>query len=298
MRLGFHVSVAGGAHRAVHAALLRRCQTMQVFTAAPAVWARRSPDPEADATFATACQEADLWPVFIHAPYLLNLASADADLWHRSVSVLVQELHAANQWEAMGVVLHLGSSAGQTEAQGVKRIVRAIAQARERTEGPSQIILENCAGQGDSVGHSIKQLGSIIDSVGADRIGICLDTAHAFAAGYPLHTAEGLDEMLAEADNTFGLDLVRLVHLNDSRSELASHVDRHEHIGRGKIGSAGFRIILSEPRLQHLAFIMETPKRVKSELEDDLTNLRRVRRLTPKQLRPPLPPPPARRDPL
>jgi deoxyribonuclease-4 len=290
MRLGFHVSVAGGVHHAVRAGVLRRCHTIQVFTAAPAVWARRKPHPEQDAAFANGCREADLWPVFIRAPYLLNVASADEDLWQKSVSVLIQELETANRWQAMGVVLHLGSSVGQTEQQGLKRVTRALAQVRDHSVGPAQIIMENCAGQGELIGHSMEQLGAIVEAVGTDRIGVCLDTAHAFAAGYGLHTAEGLDALLQEADELFGLDLLRLIHLNDSRSELGSRVDRHEHIGDGHIGPAGFRGILSEPRLHHLPFIMETPKGVKGELEDDLMNLRRVRRLIPKHLRPSLPP--------
>ncbi len=289
MRLGFHVSIGGGMRRALQAALQRRCQTVQVFSAAPSAWVRRKPDPDEDAAFVLACQHADIRPVFVHAPYLLNLASADGGLWRRSVSVLAQELDIAGHWRAAGVVVHLGSAGDQSIAAGMKRVSKAIRQARSRSQEPSRIILENCAGQGNSVGYTMSQIGEIISAVGRERIGVCVDTAHAFAAGYAVNTSEGLNEMIDEAEAAFGLDLVQLIHLNDSKSHLGSRVDRHEHIGRGCIGPDGFRVILSEPRLRHLPFIMETPKTPGDDLADDLANLRRLRRIIPREIRPPLP---------
>ncbi len=290
MRIGFHVSIGGGMHRALEAARQRRCQTMQVFSAAPSTWMRRKSNPEEDAAFVAGCQQADIRPVFTHAPYLLNLASADRNLWQKGVSVLAQELNIANRWQALGVVLHLGSAGGQDPVKGLKRVIKAIRQARDRTDGPSLVILENCAGQGSVVGRTMAEIGEIIAEATPERIGVCLDTAHAFAAGYAINTPDGLDEMLQEAESAFGLDLVKLIHLNDSRSALGSRVDRHEDIGRGHIGREGFQVIFSEPRLRHLPFIMETPKIPGDDLADDLSNLRRVRRIIPKDLRPPLPP--------
>lgn len=289
MRIGFHVSVGGGLQRALREAQLRRCQTIQLFSAAPSVWKRRTHDAAEDRAFVEGCSAADISPVFIHAPYLLNLASADMALWERSIDVLGRELDAAGRWGAEGVVVHLGSAGEDPVEAGMERVVEALKRAREGNRGAALIILENSAGQGNSVGHTIEQIGQIIELAGAERLGVCIDTAHAFAAGYDLRTVEGLSAMLGQADDAFGLQMLRLVHLNDSRSALGSRVDRHEHIGRGQIGREGFRTVFSHPRLAQMAFIMETPKRVKHELEDDLTNLRRVRKLIPIAMRPPLP---------
>lgn len=290
MRLGFHVSVAGGLKKAVERALHRRCQTMQIFTAAPSRWERRPVDSTEDAWFVQARHTYDLRPLFVHAPYLLNLATADEELWSRSRDVLVKEIQIANRWEAAGVIFHPGSTGGGPVAAGLERVARAITQVREETDGPARIIIENSAGQGNVIGDTMDQLGRIVRVTGPERLSMCLDTAHAFAAGYDLRSQSGLDEMLSEADEAFGLDMVSVIHLNGSRSELGSHVDRHDHIGRGQIGREGMKVILTHPQLRDLPFIMETPKDDQSALEDDLTNLRRVRRILPSEIRPPLPP--------
>ena len=277
--------------RALAAARQRRCQTMQVFTAAPAAWVRRKTDSEEDAAFVAGCQASDITPVFVHAPYLLNVASGDRKLWRKSVAVLAQELEPANRWAARGGVRHLGSAGDSSRDAGIRRVAKAIREARRRSEGPAKVILENCAGAGRTVGHTMAQIGRILGEVGPERIGVCVDTAHVFAAGYAIDTVQGIDEMLVEAEEAFGLDLIELIHLNDSKSALGSRVDRHEDIGKGQIGREGFGVIFTEPRLVHLPFIMETPKSLGNEagLADDLRNLRRVRRIIPKELRPPLP---------
>jgi len=289
VRIGFHVSVGGGLQRALREAQLRRCQTIQLFSAAPSVWKRRTHDAAEDRAFVEGCAGADISPIFVHAPYLLNLASADTALWEQSISVLRHELDSADRWGAEGVIIHLGSAGEDPVEAGMQRVVKALKQAREGHCGEARIILENSAGQGNSVGHTLEQIGQIIEQAGAERLGVCIDTAHAFAAGYDLRTVQGLPAMLGQAEEAFGLPMLRLVHLNDSKSTLGSRVDRHEHIGRGQIGREGFRAVLSHPLLAQMPFIMETPKQVKHELEDDLTNLRRVRKLIPKTMRPPLP---------
>jgi deoxyribonuclease IV len=291
MRLGFHVSIGGGMGSALQAARRRRCQTIQVFTTAPSAWVRRKSDPQEDADFVTGCRESNITPVFVHAPYLLNVASADRNLWRRSVSVLARELEMANKWDAAGVVLHLGSAGDSSMTAAIRRAAKAIREARSRTAGPAKLIIENCAGAGSMVGYTMAQLGEIIATAEPERIAVCVDTAHAFAAGYAIHTADGIEQMLAEAEQAFSLDLIELIHLNDSKSALGSRVDRHEHIARGQIGRDGFAVILTEARLAHLPFIMETPKTPGNDLADDLGNLRRVRRIIPRHLRPPLPPP-------
>ncbi|HCU36788.1 MAG TPA: endonuclease [Armatimonadetes bacterium] len=289
VRIGFHVSVGGGLLKALREAQLRRCQTIQVFSAAPSVWKRRTHDDAEDRAFVEGCAAAAISPIFIHAPYLLNLASGDMALWEQSIEVLRHELDAADRWRAEGVVVHLGSAGEDPVEAGMERVVQALNRAREGSCDKARIILENSAGQGNSVGHTLEQIGQIIEQAGADGLGVCIDTAHAFAAGYDLRTVQGLSAMLGQAEEVFGLPMLRLVHLNDSKSTLGSRVDRHEHIGRGQIGREGFRAVLSHPLLAEMPFIMETPKRVKHELEDDLTNLRRVRKLIPIAMRPPLP---------
>lgn len=289
MRIGFHVSVGGGLQRALGEAQLRRCQTIQLFSAAPSVWKRRTHDDAEDRAFVEGCSAADISPVFIHAPYLLNLASGDMALWEQSIGVLRHELDSADRWGTEGVIIHLGSAGEDHVEAGIERVVRALKRTREGIRGRALIILENSAGQGNSVGHTLEQIGQIIEQAGAEGLGVCIDTAHAFAAGYDLRTVEGLSAMLGQADEAFGLRMLRLVHLNDSKSALGSRVDRHEHIGRGQIGREGFRAVLSHPLLAQMPFIMETPKQAKHELENDLTNLRRVRRLIPGAVRPPLP---------
>ncbi|MFO7946707.1 MAG: deoxyribonuclease IV [Armatimonadota bacterium] len=290
MRLGFHVSVAGGLQDAVVRALRRRCQTLQVFAAAPSRWKRRDADPAEDAWFVEARRHHDLHPLFVHAPYLLNPATDDERLWVRSRDVLQQEIETANRWRAAGVIIHLGSAGQQPKGDAVAPVCTALDEVRAATDGSAKIILENSAGQGRSVGSSMAEIGTIIRSAGRERLAVCLDTAHAFAAGYAVNTKDGLARMLDEADSEFGLAMVEVIHLNGSKSELGSHVDRHAGIGQGHIGRDGFKTILTEPRLNELPFIMETPKSSDSALEDDLTNLRRVRRLLPANLRPPLPP--------
>ncbi|MFP3904776.1 MAG: deoxyribonuclease IV, partial [Armatimonadota bacterium] len=229
-------------------------------------------------------------PVFVHAPYLLNLATDDKMLWERSRDVLQQEIETANRWQAGGVIIHLGSAGDQSKDEAVDRVCEALIQVRKATDGAAKIILENSAGQGQSVGKSMAEIGRIIRSAGPEGLAVCLDTAHAFAAGYVVNTEEGLARMLDEADSEFGLSMVEVIHLNGSKSQVGAHVDRHAGIGQGYIGRDGFKTILTEPRLKDLPFIMETPKSSDSALEDDLTNLRRVRRLLPANLRPPLPP--------
>lgn len=292
MRLGFHVPIAGGLSRCLLEARWRRCQTLQVFTSAPVQWAPRPFDPVEVADFARGLKHAGIAPLFIHAPYLLNLASPDRRLRRRSITRLVSDLRLANQWQAAGVVLHLGSG-GDSRRPGLvlQRVARGLREALDRAGPPALAILENCAGQGKIVGATPEELGEVVTRCGSDRLGLCLDTAHAFAAGFRVHEPEGLDDLLSRLAAACG-DLLCLVHANDSLAALGSNRDRHWHIGRGAIGPLGWRTIMSSPRLRHLPFIMETPKGRGTALQDDLANLKALRRAIPAPYRPPLPPAP------
>lgn len=288
MRLGFHVSIAGGLERAVRAAVRRRCTTVQVFTAAPVQWARRRIPASEARRFRERLAELDITPHFIHAKYLLNVCSPDRRLRQRSTRDLARELSAARELGAAGVVLHLGSvrDEGRPE-EGIVRVAAACDYAcAEVPDGPP-ILLENCAGQGNMVGAGFGEIAAIMAEADcSERLRVCLDTAHAFAAGYPLQTAKGLDGVLREADSTFGLGRLALLHVNDTLAPLGSGRDRHWHIGHGEIGRQAMARIVNHPRLRHLPYLMETP----GTEADDISNMRRIRGIIGAGHRPPLPP--------
>lgn len=222
---------------------------------------------------------------------MLNLASQDQALVERSLQRLIFDMHMARLWQAEGVVVHLGSGGAAMDlGEAIERVGKGLRLVLERTEPPTRLILENSAGQGNVVGDSPEELGAVIGFMGRERVGVCLDTAHAFAAGYAIHTPEGLDSFLGQLDRTCGLDLLQLIHANDVRGELGSKWDRHADIGKGSIGCDGWRLITADPRLRHLPFIMETPKGHDTGTQDDLRNLRMFRRLVPREFRPKLPP--------
>ncbi len=288
MKLGFHVSIAGGFDNAVRNAVRRRCTTLQIFTGAPVQWARNTIRERDGRELAERLAELDITPHFMHAQYLLNLSSPKRSLWRRSVSDLAREVEAARRLRAAGVITHLGSVGdGGDIADGIARVAEAADMACERVPKGPPIILENAAGQRNMVGSRFEEIAAIIEAADcAGRLRVCIDTAHAFGAGYAIHTARGLTQTLREMDDSFGLDRLALLHLNDSLAPLASGRDRHWHIGRGEIGREAMRRIVNHPRLRHLPYIMETP----GSEEDDLANMRRIRRLLTPANRPPLPP--------
>jgi deoxyribonuclease-4 len=288
VRLGFHISIAGGLDNCVRGAVFRRCTTLQMFTGAPVQWARPAIS-EADATrFADRLAALDIAPHFVHAKYLLNVSSPDRALRTKSLADLCTELSLAATLRAAGVILHLGSvGARGTPAQGIRRAARAVDVACGTVPNGPPVILENSAGQGNVVGARCAHLAEIIAATNCpERVRVCIDTAHAFAAGYPIHEAEGLEDALAEMEATFGLARLALLHVNDSLLPFASGRDRHWHIGRGEIGREALTRIVNHPALVHLPFIMETP----GTEADDLSNMRRLRRLIRPEHRPPLPP--------
>lgn len=290
MRIGFHVLIGGGLANTIQAALATRCQCLQIFASSPGQWKPRRVDEAENEMFVQARLKYDLQPLFVHAPYLLNLASPNPSLVEKSLQRLIFDMGMAHRWQAEGVVLHLGSGGGEMHIEeAMERVAAGLRVVLDRTPEPTKLILENAAGQGNIVGDTPEELGRIVQLAGRERIGICLDTAHAFAAGYAINTKEGLDDFLRRCDAAFGLDLVALIHANDLRGGLGSKLDRHWHVGLGSIGRDGWKLILSEPRLSHLPFIMETPKGHKTGTEDDLCNLGRFRRLVPREVRPKLP---------
>ena len=288
MRLGFHVSIAGGLDQCIRRAVIRRCTALQMFSGAPVQWARPGFTDAKAAAFAGGLAERGIGPHFVHAKYLLNVSSPDEGLRAKSVADLCEELTIAQRLRAAGVVMHLGSVGAEgTIDEGTLRVARAVDAARRAVPDGPLVILENSAGQGNIVGAQFEQLAAIIAATECpERVRCCVDTAHAFGAGMPIHTEEGLEATLDEIDATFGMERLALLHVNDSKVPFASGRDRHWHIGRGEIGREAMTRIVNHPRLVHLPFIMETP----GSEADDVSNMRRIRRLIRAENRPPLPP--------
>jgi len=210
-------------------------------------------------------------------PYLPNIASPLGNLYSRSIRSVCEDLIRGESLGASYLVLHLGSRSNSNQSEAIGRISEAINKVFEQVKNKVVLLLENTAGQGREVGYTFLQIKAIIDKIECkNRIGICLDTAHAFEAGYDLSKRKGLKETVKEFDSLVGLNKLHLLHLNDSRTCFRSHIDRHWHIGEGYIGILGFRRIVNHPQLSHLPAIMETPR--KNE-EDDLKNMSVVRGL-------------------
>ena len=277
MRLGVHISIAGGLNEVVARATRLGCTTMQIFSRSP----RGGPAPkwssEAVERFHVERQEAGIDPLAIHGPYIINLASPQAAMWKQSLRLYQEEYARATQLRAQYLVTHVGSHRGEGEAAGVARVAEAISRTLDGLASPVMILLENTAGAGQGLGYQMEQLAEIRNGVEARaRVGVCLDTAHLFAAGYAIHTAEGLEALVTLFDRAVGLAHLNLIHLNDSKVPFDSRVDRHWHIGQGHIGREAFGRIVNHPSLRNIPFILETPK--SSELEDE-RNLAVVRGL-------------------
>lgn len=260
MRIGAHVSTSGGVRTAVGRALDIGANCIQIFAGPPQRWA--SPEFKDDdvAEFRRLCQDSDVCPVFIHSSYLINLASADPILRERSMLSLLAGLEWADRLGAFGVITHLGSSKDGDVADAERLVATGIAAVLRDAPSTPSLLLETCAGQGNTIGRRFEQIGSVIDGAGPDeRLRVCLDTAHVFEAGYDVSTAEGLDATVSEFDRAVGLKRLAAIHVNDSKTPLGSNVDRHENIGAGHLGDAAIGRILRHSALSHLPFLLEVP---------------------------------------
>ncbi len=257
-RVGFHLSIAGGLPRVFDRARALGCTTFQIFTSNPRSWRARPISDEEASAFLERARASGIDTYFAHMPYLANLCASEP-LYSRSIAMLERELARCALLGVRGLVVHVGKLRGRDYGEGVRLIARAIDAALSAVEGVF-LLLENTAGQGTEVGSRLEELFHILCEVKReDRVGICLDTAHAFQAGYPIHTEEGLDAFVDRFSELFGNDRLMLVHLNDSKTPLGSRVDRHWHIGEGEIGEDGFRTILSHPLIRSTPLVMETP---------------------------------------
>jgi deoxyribonuclease-4 len=279
VRLGSHVSIAGGIDRAVLTARDVGCEALQIFVKSSNQW-RAAPFREGEVErFRSNLETTGLGPVVAHDSYLINLCSPDDALWEKSVGAFELEL---DRCEALGIpflVTHPGSHLGSGEEAGLARLARAIDRVHSRRpEGKVKILLETTAGQGSGLGHRFEHLSAVLRKVdNPSRVGVCLDTCHIFAAGYDIRTPRGYRETLERFESEIGLGKLMAIHLNDSKRELGSRVDRHQQIGKGHLGVEAFRFLVNDPRLVEVPMVLETPKG--PDYAEDRVNLALLRSL-------------------
>ncbi len=286
--LGAHQSIAGGYYRAVEIAAEACCDCVQLFTKNNNQWRGKPLTKEDAEKFQATLKRLGVTYPLSHDSYLINLAAPDETLWRKSVEAFAVELQRA---EALGipfVVMHPGAYTTSSEEAGIKRIVAGLNEVHDKVgKLKAHTLLENTAGQGSTLGWRFEQLAAILEEVrDPDRLAVCIDTCHVFAAGYPISTPADYKATMKQLDQTVSLKLVKAIHLNDSKKELGSRVDRHEHIGRGKIGLEGFRSLLNNARFAKVPMYLETPKEDDNGEPDgvrqDKKNLAVLRRLVEK----------------
>jgi len=273
------MSIAGGVHRAIERACSINCTAMQIFVKNNMQWFARPLEKTEISAFLDHAQRAELSAVFAHANYLINLAATNPQFHANSLRALAEELTRADQLRLPFLVLHPGAHLGTGIEAGLERIVASIDAVHSLLpKTKTKIALETTAGQGSCLGDRFEQVAHIIANVRApERLCVCLDTAHTFAAGYDLTTEAATRRMFAEFDRTIGLERLAALHLNDSKTACGSRVDRHEHIGKGKIGRNAFRFIMRDRRFRKLPKVLETPKG--KDLLEDVENMKTLREL-------------------
>jgi deoxyribonuclease-4 len=273
-----HTSIAGALENAAHRAKRIGCDTFQMFSANPRGWNTLEPTAEDYERFRVARASYGLAPVVVHDNYLINLAAPDRGMRDKSVAAFRREIQRALALGADYLVTHPGTAKGSSASSAIKTCVESLGRAANGLALDGLMVLvENTAGQGSAIGRTFEEVAEIIAGASRDLpVGACIDTAHCFEAGYAIHTREGLRETLRQLEANLGLDKVRVIHANDSKTALGSHADRHQHIGKGEIGAEAFRRIVRHPKLRRLPFICETPI---DRPGDDRRNLRMMRKL-------------------
>jgi len=280
--LGAHMSMAGGYHKAVERARLCGCDCVQLFTKNNNQWRAKQITRQEAQQFRTALETLGVTHPVAHGSYLINLASPDAALWRKSVDAFVVELRRAETLGIPYVVAHPGAFTTGSEAGGLRQVVRAMNAIHARTRKLRvRCLLETTAGQGTSIGWRFEQLAAILDGVKApDRLGVCFDTCHVFAAGYAMETKQQYRATMRAFDRIVGLERIKAFHLNDSRRELGSRVDRHAHIGHGQMGLRPFQHLLGDRRFREIPMYLETPKGQEGGIDWDVINLKRLREVS------------------
>lgn len=278
MLLGVQVSTEGKIYEAVERAQRLGCNTMQIFSRNPQRWRHKFLAKEDIDEFNRRQAQFKIRPLFIHIPYLINLASPNPRLYRASIEAYIEDILEAANLAADYIVTHMGSHKETSEEEGLKRLTAALNQILEKTKNTKVgILLENTAGSGSWLGYKFSHQKTVIQGLKQkERVGLCFDSAHAYLAGYDIARPEGLEATLDEIDKLVGINLLKLIHLNDTKDKLGSHHDRHFHIGKGNIGMKGMQRIINQPKLRDLPFILETPKKAE---QDDKMNLNTVRKL-------------------
>jgi deoxyribonuclease IV len=267
MRIGAHMSVAGGVSKAVDRALVHGCEALQIFCKNANQWLGKPIAPDEIGRFRQRVDETGLQPVVSHASYLINLATSLPQIRQQSIAAFVDELDRAESLGLRGVVIHPGTCTAGTEEDALRLIADAIAQSfRARPHYTVKVLLEHTAGQGRTVGHRFEHLATILTHLdGAPRVGVCLDTCHLLASGYNITGPSGYDDTFEAFERLVGFDRLEVFHGNDSKRPCGSRVDRHEHIGKGFVGLEPFRRLLADPRFSDRAILIETEKARASE---------------------------------
>ena len=274
-RIGFHAPIAGGLANALKKARSLDCDAVQIFSRNPRGWLARPLEGEAVEAFRAAQSETEISPVVVHCNYLVNLAAADTTIREKSIASFREEVERGLHLHADYLVVHPGSARGACEADAIKTCAESLRAACDGLElGSFRILLENTAGQGECIGHRFEHLRDIMAACPELNLGVCLDTAHAFAAGYDLREEDGFAATLQSLEANVGAANVRAVHFNDSKAAYNSRVDRHWHIGEGQIGGAALRRVARAPQLSQAAFLLETPQDAPG---DDARNLAALR---------------------
>jgi len=277
MRLGFHVSISGGFSLAVQRAYELGCTCMQIFSRNPRGWTVKPIDKDDIAEFKKLREQWDIGPVFVHTNYLINLASQRPDLYERSIEHFVIDSERSQRLGAEIRVTHHGTASGKEPDWMIERVSSALNMAMKLHTPKAVILLENTAGEKGDIGYSLEQVQHVIARLDdAGNIGLCYDTCHGFAAGYDIRTGKDVAALAKTIEGTVGFKRLKGMHLNDCLKDFGSHVDRHWHIGEGKIGLDAFKVLLNHPAFKEVPKIMETPKKTE---EDDPRNMKTVRSL-------------------
>jgi deoxyribonuclease-4 len=277
--LGAHMSIAGGVDKALLQGKKVDCQAIQIFTRSSRQWAAKPYSKDEIELFEINRRETGIAAVIAHDSYLLNLGSPDEALRKKSLAAFIDELERCETLGVSNLVAHPGAHLGAGEAAGIKTIARSLDEVHTACPGYQvKVTLEITAGQGSCLGYRFEQIGNMIDATREnERLRVCFDTQHAFAAGYDIRTADGYERTFAEFNEKIGLGLLAAFHLNDSKKDFNSRVDRHEHIGKGRIGMQAFRRLVNDQRFWGMPMCLETPKG--PELEEDRKNLTLLRNL-------------------
>ncbi|MCX5922782.1 MAG: deoxyribonuclease IV [Candidatus Dependentiae bacterium] len=281
--LGAHVSIAGGFEKAIEHGESINCTAIQIFTKSNRQWAAKAITPEEASRFIDAKKQSFIQSVSAHATYLINLGSPDSATQKKSITAVTDELDRCHMLDIPFLILHPGASLSSSEEDCLQRITDNLNEAMSKATGNTMVLLENMAGQGSVIGYKFEHLAFIRkNSDFKSKVGVCFDTCHAFAAGYDFSTPKSYETMWQEFDATIGLSHLKVIHINDSKKECDSKVDRHEDIGKGKLGLEPFRMLFNDPQWFNIPKILETPA---DDLKDYVRNMESIKSLILKTTR-------------